>query len=374
MTEAGVEQDGAERGGGDLGAPGLTAAALAQLMGGTVHAARTGDADAVVVRRVAPLARAEADALSFYASAKYAAEFAATRAGAVLVSPALADAPGAGASVRIVVDRPHEAMLVALPHLYRPAPRAAGVHPTAVLGRGVRLGAGATVDAYAVIGDGALLGDRAWVGAHAVVGAGVEVGADSELRPHVTLYPGTRLGARVVVHAGARLGGDGFGYVYGDGAHRKLPHVGRCVIGDDVEIGANTTIDRGSVDDTVVGAGTKIDNLVHLGHNVRVGRLCLLMAQVGVAGSAVIEDGAILAGQVGVGGHLTVGRGARLAGQAGVTNDVPAGETWGGYPARPQRESLRAYAALFKLAGLVRPIERLLARTEDHAPAREGTP
>jgi UDP-3-O-[3-hydroxymyristoyl] glucosamine N-acyltransferase len=118
-----------------------------------------------------------------------------------------------------------------------------------------------------------------------------------------------------VVHAGARLGSDGFGYVFGDGAHRKVPHVGRCIVGDDVEIGANTTIDRGSVDDTVIGAGTKIDNLVHLGHNVRVGRLCLLMAQVGVAGSAVIEDGAILAGQVGVGGHLTVGRGARVGGQ-----------------------------------------------------------
>ena len=387
MAAAGVEQTNGERGGDDPaghpGGPTLTAAALAQLVGGVVRApvAGVGDPDAVVVRRVAPLARAEVDALSFYASAKYAAEFAATQAGAVLVAPNLADAPGADRAVRIVVDRPHEAMLVVLPRLYRPAPRAAGVHPTAVLGRGVQLGADVTVDAYAVVGDGASIGDRAWVGAHAVVGAGVEVGADSELRPHVTLYPGTRLGARVLVHAGARLGSDGFGYVYGDGAHRKVPHVGRCVIGDDVEVGANTTIDRGSVDDTVVGAGTKIDNLVHLGHNVRVGRLCLLMAQVGVAGSAVIEDGAILAGQVGVGGHLTVGRSARVGGQGGVTGDIPPGETWSGYPARPHREALRTQAALFKLAGLVRPIERLLARSEDrapdrapdHAPAREGT-
>lgn len=377
MVEAGVEQEGAERGGGGPGTPGLTVAALARLVGGVVRepAAAAGSPAAVMVRRVAPLARAEADALSFFVSAKYAAEFAATRAGAVLVAPTLADAPGASGATRIVVDRPHEAMLVVLPHLYRPTPRTAGVHRTVVLGRGVHLGAGVTVDAYAVVGEGAVLGDRVWVGAHTVVGAGVEVGVDSELRPHVTLYAGTRLGARVVVHAGARLGSDGFGYVYGDGAHRKIPHVGRCVIDDDVEIGANTTIDRGSVDDTVVGAGTKIDNLVHLGHNVHVGRLCLIMAQVGVAGSAAIEDGAILAGQVGVGGHLTVGRGARIAGQGGVTTDVPAGETWGGYPARPQRESLRAYAALFKLAGLVRPIERLLARPEHHAPAaREGTP
>jgi UDP-3-O-[3-hydroxymyristoyl] glucosamine N-acyltransferase len=226
----------------------------------------------------------------------------------------------------------------------------------------VELGDGVTVDAYAVLGDGARVGTGAWVGAHAVVGAGVVVGDASELRPHVTLYSGTELGRRVVVHAGARLGSDGFGYVFGDGVHRKVPHVGRCIVGDDVEIGANTTIDRGSVDDTVIGAGTKIDNLVHLGHNVRVGRLCLLMAQVGVAGSAVIEDGAILAGQVGVGGHLTVGRGARVGGQGGVTADVPAGGTYSGYPARPHREALRTQAALFRLAGLVRPIERLLAR------------
>jgi UDP-3-O-[3-hydroxymyristoyl] glucosamine N-acyltransferase len=149
--------------------------------------------------------------------------------------------------------------------------------------------------------------------------------------------------------------------VFRDGAHRKLPHVGRCVIEDDVEIGANTTVDRGSVDDTVVGAGTKIDNLVHVGHNVRIGRLCLVMAQVGIAGSARIEDGCVLAGQAGLGGHITVGAGARIGGQAGVFGDVPAGETWSGYPARPHREALRAQAAVFKLPSLLRALERLVS-------------
>jgi UDP-3-O-[3-hydroxymyristoyl] glucosamine N-acyltransferase len=362
-------QDERARGGGDSGTPGLTAAAVARLTGGVLRPGSDGDSR---VTRVAPLARADRDALAFYANPRYAAEFAATRAGAVLVAPALADAAGAAGAARIIVERPHEAMLAVLPALYRPAVRAPGVHPTAVIGRGVEMGAGVAVEAYAVVGDGARLGDDVWVGAHAVIGAGVVVGASSELRPHVTLYPGTELGRRVVVHAGARLGSDGYGYVYADGAHRKIPHVGRCVVEDDVEIGANTTIDRGSVDDTVIGAGTKIDNLVHLGHNVRVGRLCLLMAQVGVAGSAVVEDGAILAGQVGVGGHLTVGRGARVGGQGGVTGDVPPGATYSGYPARPHREALRANAALFKLAGLVRPLERLLAREGAAGePARE---
>jgi UDP-3-O-[3-hydroxymyristoyl] glucosamine N-acyltransferase len=161
------------------------------------------------------------------------------------------------------------------------------------------------------------------------------------------------------VHSGVRLGSDGFGYVYGDGAHRKIPHVGRCVIEDDVEIGANTTIDRGSIDDTIIGAGTKVDNLVHIGHNVRIGKLCLIMAQVGIAGSTIVEDGAILAGQVGLSGHLTIGKGARLGAQAGVFGDVPAGETWSGYPARPHRESLRASAALFKLADMMKKLEAL---------------
>jgi len=134
------------------------------------------------------------------------------------------------------------------------------------------------------------------------------------------------------------------------------------VIEHDVEIGANSTLDRGSIDDTVVGAGTKIDNLVHVAHNVRIGRLCLIMAQVGIAGSVRIEDGCILAGQVGVSGHHTIGKGATLAAQAGVFGDIPAGETWSGYPARPHKEALRAQATLFKLSGLVRGIERLLDR------------
>jgi UDP-3-O-[3-hydroxymyristoyl] glucosamine N-acyltransferase len=327
-------------------------------------ALRDGDAADVVVRRMATLEQAGPDEVSFYANGRYADVFARTRAGVVLVSPELAAAPGAPGAARVVVERPHEAMLRVLPALHRAAPREPGVHPTAVLGRGVTLGDHVTVGPYAVLGDGVVLGDRAWIDAHAVLGAGVRVGPDSHVFPHATLYAGTELGARVAIHAGVRLGSDGFGYVFGDGQHRKIPHVGRCLVEDDVEIGANTTVDRGSIGDTVIGAGTKIDNLVQLGHNVRLGRLCLVMSQVGIAGSATIEDGVILAGQAGLGGHITVGKGARIGGQAGVFGDVPAGATYSGYPARPHKESLRTQAMLLRLAGIGKALERLVARAE----------
>jgi UDP-3-O-[3-hydroxymyristoyl] glucosamine N-acyltransferase len=338
--------------------PAMTAAEIAAAVAGTL----TGSREAVV-DGIAPLDRATTRDLSFLATAKYAPLFERSHAGVVLVTAELASAPG-NCAARIVVPNPYDALLLLIPRFHRPPAREAGVHPTASIAPGARIGAGATIEAYAVILEGAEIGDRAWIGSHSVVGARVRIGSDVRILPHVTLYPGTTLGDRVTIHSGARLGSDGFGYVFRGGAHEKIPHVGRCLIGDDVEVGANSTIDRGSIDDTVVGDGTKIDNLVHIGHNVRIGRLCLLMAQVGVAGSSRVEDGAILAGQVGIAGHLTVGAGARLAAQAGVISDVPAGETWGGYPARPHRESLKASAALFKLSTMMKRLEQLLAREE----------
>ncbi len=212
-----------------------------------------------------------------------------------------------------------------------------------------------------MIGDGAIIGDGVVLDPNVTIGAGVRIGDRSHIHPNATLYAGTTIGSRVIIQAGARVGADGFGYIFRGGAHERIPHVGRCIIEDDVEIGANTTIDRGSIDDTVIGAGTKIDNLVHVAHNVRIGRCCLILAHVGISGSAHIEDGCILAGQVGVAGHMTIGKGATVGGQAGVFGNVPAGETWTGYPARPHRESLRASAALFKLVPYVARIERFFS-------------
>lgn len=344
----------------DLTAPRLTAAELAEATGGRL----VGDAS-VSVCAIAPLERAGPEELSFLASAKYAPQLAATGAGVVLVSPELEDTPGTPRA-RIVVDKPHEAMLTLIPRFYRPVVRSPGVHASAHVGPAATLGRGVCVDAGAVIEDGAVIGDRTWIGAHVVVYGGAVIGDDCQLHPHVTVYSACRLGDRVILQAGVAVGNDGFGYVSGqlDGrfTHQRIPHVGRVVIGDDVEIGANCTIDRGSVDDTVIGAGTKFDKLVHVGHNVQIGRLCLILAQVGIAGSARIEDGVVLAGQVGVSGHLTIGAGAKVGAQGGVISNVPAGESWSGYPARPHKESLRASAALLKLAGMMKRLEKLLAR------------
>jgi len=339
---------------GGEGSRALTAASIAASVGGTV----IGDASAVVTA-IAPLDRAQSHHLTFLANARYAPLLAECDAGVVLVAAALAETPGS-VRARIVVANPHEAMLSQLAALY-PAPRhVPGIHGTAIIGRGVVLGEDVAIGPYVVIGDGARIGARAKLHSHVTVGAGVDIGDDVELYESVTLYPGTSLGDRVRAHAGVRIGSDGFGYVFRHGAHEKIPHVGRCIVEHDVEIGANTTIDRGSIDDTVIGAGTRIDNLVQIGHNVRIGRLCLLMAQAGLAGSVRVEDGCIIAGQAGIAGHQTIGKGARVAAQAGVFGDVPAGETWSGYPARPHREALRAQAAMFRLPSILRALERLV--------------
>ena len=332
----------------------LTARAIADLVGGELRGAEETE-----VQSVAPIGRATGTQITFLGDGRYSGAFAESRAGIALVSPELADVPGRVPS-RVIVAKPQAALLELLPKFYPVDNRTPSIDATARIGRGARIGKRVSLDAYAVIGDGALIGDDVWIGSHCVVGDGVSVGTGTRLLPHVTLYSGSHVGERVQLHSGVRVGSDGFGYVFAEGVHKKIPHVGKCIIENDVEIGANSTVDRGSIDDTVIGAGTKIDNLVQIGHNVKVGKLCLIMAQVGVAGSANIGDGCVLAGQAGLGGHISIGAGARIAGQSGVFGNVPAGETWSGYPARPHRESLRATGALFRLSGMIKDLEKLI--------------
>ena len=344
---------GAPVNGGDGPEP-ITAADVALLVNGRL----VGDGS-VLLSGIAPLDRATARDLSFLSHLRYGHWFSNSKAGAVILAPQFENLEGAP-TTRIVVEKPVEAMVSLLSRYHRVEPRPVGVHPTAVIADDVKLGKGVSIDANAVIGPDVVIGDGCWIGANTTVGAGTRIGRDVRLHPTSAIDPFSELGDRVVVHSGARIGREGFGFVPQGGVPVRIPHIGRCVLENDVEVGANSCVDRGSVDDTIIGAGTKIDNLVQVGHNVRVGRMCFLAAQVGVAGSTRIEDGVQLGGQVGLSGHLTIGAGATLAAQAGVFGDVPAGEVWSGYPARPHKEQLRAQAAVNRLTRLIRPLEQLL--------------
>jgi UDP-3-O-[3-hydroxymyristoyl] glucosamine N-acyltransferase len=220
---------------------------------------------------------------------------------------------------------------------------------------------------YVTIGEHCTIGDRTQIGAHTHIDSDVRIGQDCRVGPGCTILHDTVVGDRVRLYTGVRLGVDGFGYTPGAEGLTRIPQVGRCLIGDDVEIGANSTVDRGALGDTVIGRGTKVDNLVHVAHNVKIGEHCIIVAQVGIAGSTSIEDRAQLGGQVGIAGHLTVGAGSRIAAQAGVIGDVPAGGVYSGYPARPHRQALRATAGAFRLPEILRRLARLESRLEGSA-------
>lgn len=233
-------------------------------------------------------------------------------------------------------------------------PRNPGIHPSAVAQPTARVAETATVDPWTFVGDYAAVGHRTWIGTGCVIGKGVSIGEDCRIYPKVTIYPGTRIANRVIVHAGAVLGSDGFGYVRDpeSGRYEKFPQVGKLEIEDDVEIGANATIDRGALEVTRIGRGTKIDNLVHIGHNCQIGENVIIAAQVGFSGSVVVEDNAVIGGQVGVGEHARIQEGVLLGGQAGVLPKKVLrgkGVAFWGTPAKPLREYLKSLAALARL-------------------------
>jgi UDP-3-O-[3-hydroxymyristoyl] glucosamine N-acyltransferase len=334
---------------------GLTAQAVADLVGGRL----LGDGT-VLLRAVRALDSAGPEAISLAVSPRYTEELRACRAGAVLIPDGLAEVPG-GPSTRIVVGDPYAAMVRVIGALFPPAVSAPGIDPTARLGAGCTLGRDVCVGPYVVLGRGVRLGDRCVLAEGVSLGDGVTVGEDTVIGPRAVLYAETTVGARVVIKAGAVLGGPGFGYLPADGGHRRIPHVGACIIEDEVEIGSNSCVDRGSVNDTVVGRGTKVDNLVHVGHNVRIGERCLIMAGVGIAGSTRIGSDVILAGHVGITDHLVIGNGARLAAKSAVFGDVSPGASFSGHPARPHRQFLRAQAALYRVVPIISDLERLVS-------------
>ncbi len=343
----------------------MTLGMVAEWTGGRV----VGDAT-LALRRPAPLETAGDDELGLLADRKYLSAAGQSNAGAFLVSEELSD-DFPDPRPRIVVPDARAALVPILERM-DPTPRPVpGVHPTAVLEPGVQLGEGVSVGPYAVLEAGCVVGDGTRVGAHCVVGARAVLGRECYLFPHVVLYPNTVLGDGVRIHSGARVGSDGFGYVVQEGRYRRVPQVGGCILEDDVEVGANSCVDRGSIGDTTVGRGTKMDNLVHLAHNVRVGEHVAMAAMTGIAGSTEIGAWAQFGGQSGAVGHLKIGKGARMGAQTGVIGDLEDGAEVTGYPARDLKQQLRGYAAtaklpdaLKRLRSLEREVEALRSRLE----------
>lgn len=331
----------------------FTLAELAQALGATLE----GDPRRLV-RGVAPLESAGPDDVSFLLGPRYQRLAASTKAGAVVVG---ADASGVPGSLLRVVSA--QGAMIALLRLFHPEPpHAPGVHPLALVAAGAQVDPSAAVGPFAVVEAGASVGRHARVGALSYVGAGAVIGDEAVLYPRVVVRDGVRIGRRVIVHPGAVIGADGFGYAFDGSTHVKIPQVGGVRIEDDVEIGANATVDRGTLGDTRIGRGSKIDNLVQVAHNCQIGEDVILVAQAGISGSCRIGRRAVLAGQVGLADHVTIGEGAILVAQSGVAGDVPPGEIWSGTPSRPVAATRRIWAAEGMLPDLLRKVRALEKR------------
>jgi UDP-3-O-[3-hydroxymyristoyl] glucosamine N-acyltransferase len=307
------------------------------------------DDDARLFAGVAPLQLARLDDVAFMEGRKNLPALKATEAGAVLVEDGFAEHVPAGC-VALVVAAPQAGFIQIARLFHPPALPKPGIHPSAVIAPDAIIGAGAEIGAFVYIGAGAEIGAQCILEHHSAIGPGCKLGAHGRIHAHASMAY-CLAGEHVVLHAGARIGNEGFGFITTpQGQHVTMPQLGRVIIGDGAEIGAGTCIDRGAGGDTVIGAGARIDNLVQIGHNVTIGRGAVIVAQVGISGSASIGDYAVLAGQAGVAGHLTIGAKARVGAQSGVMNDVPAATDVVGSPAWPAKETLRAFARLRRLA------------------------
>jgi UDP-3-O-[3-hydroxymyristoyl] glucosamine N-acyltransferase len=330
-----------------------TVRSLAEHVGGAV----AGDGADTVITGINDLRSALPDQISFLANAKYETLARESKAGAILVS--LKDSEKFSFT-RIQVESPSQAF-GKIAQLFAPPPvrDEPGIHPTAVVAPDAIVGEGASIQAHAVISAGVRIGARSVIGVNCFIGEGSVIGDDARLYPLVTVRERSILGSRVIVHSGAVIGADGFGYDFQNGKHVKIPHTGYVQIDDDVEIGANTTIDRGRFGRTHIGEGVKIDNLVMIAHNVTIGAHSIIVSQTGISGSTALGRYVTLAGQVGLAGHLNVGDRAVLTAQSGVSKDVPAGAILSGHHAIPTRESLKIEALMRRLPELVERLKEL---------------
>ncbi len=313
------------------------------------------------IASVQPLATAGGSDVAFVTDPRHEAAAKKSGAMAIIVARAIAGLPAA----QLVVQNVNAALIATLER-FAPVlkPPAEGVDPSARIGADVRLGAHVSIGAYAVIGDRVEIGDGTVIGVGCTIGEGSKIGAHCRLDSYVAVYHQCTIGNSVILQSHSTIGSMGFGYAFIDGSHRFVPHNGGVVIGDFVEIGANTCVDRAKFGNTIIGAGTKIDNLVQIGHNVVIGKCCLLAAQVGIAGSCRLGDGVVLAGQVGLADNIEIGAGTMVGAQAGVMSSVPAGERLAWSPAVNVKEATRIIAHLFRLPKLSQQMKRLTAKVE----------
>ncbi len=331
----------------------FTVAYLAEQIGGEV----VGDG-MVTISGIAPAASARAGDLTFAEKDSYLAAAEASEASAILVPAGFQS----GTKVLIRVKDARVAIAKVLPLFFPPEAHAAGIHSSAVVDPTAIIDATATVGPHCIISAGVRIGARSVLLGGNHLGRDTQIGEDVCLHPNVVLYAKTQVGNRVNIHAGTTIGSDGYGYVFDQGRHRKMMQVGNVVIHDDVEIGSNTSIDRGALGSTVIGQGTKIDNLVHVAHNVVMGRHCLIMGQVGFAGSTHLSDYVAIASQSGIAGHLKLGTQATIGAKSGVMRDIPAGETVLGYPAAPDKQAKRQWIAMAQLPDALRRLKALEKR------------
>jgi len=341
-----------------------SAADVARELGGEV----LGDS-AVILTGFAPATSAKAGDLTFAENETFFLKAEQSAAAAILIDGAFTSTK----KTLIKVPNARIAFARALPLFFPEKAFAPGVHPSAAVDAGAQIDPTAHVGPHCVIAANVKIGPRAVLRGGNHIGDNCSIGADSQLFPNVSLYANTQIGQRVRIHAGAVIGADGFGYVFDTGIHRKVPQVGGVIIHDDVEIGANTTIDRGALGPTTIGKGTKIDNLVQIAHNVSIGEHCLIVAQVGIAGSTKIGNYTTVAGQAGIAGHLKIGNQVIVAAQAGVMHDIPDGGKWLGAPAQPDRQAKRQMIALQQLPELIRRVGDLEKRLSNRPPPGRGT-
>ena len=309
----------------------------------------------VLLTGFAPANTARPGDLTFAENETYLTKAEQSAAAAILVD----DAYKSSQKVLIKVPNARIAFAHVLSFFYPEPAFLPGIHPTAIIAPSVSIDPSCCIGPYCVVGEHSVIGPRAVLQAHVFVGNQCQIGEDSVLYAHVSVYSKSQIGKRVRIHSGAVVGSDGFGYVLDQGVHLKVPQVGCVIIHDDVEIGANVTIDRGTLGPTCIGKGTKIDNLVQVGHNVVLGEHCILVAQVGVAGSTKVGNHVTLAGQAGIAGHLKIADRVIVGGQSGVMTDIPEGQKWLGSPARPDRQMKRQMIALEQLPDLIHRVTQL---------------